>query len=104
MPTYEYHCDKCGTFDYFQSMKDKALTVCPKCKGRKIKRLISAGAGFIFKGSGFYETDYRSSDYISAKKADTAAKPDSTPTKTDSTAKANSTAKPKTDSASKKDA
>ena len=65
MPTYEYRCNKCGkTFDVSQNMSAKALTVCPdkKCKG-KIKRLISAGAGFIFKGSGFYATDYRSEGY-----------------------------------------
>jgi len=65
VPTYEYRCNKCGKgFDVYQKMSAKALTVCPdkKCKG-KVKRLISAGAGFIFKGSGFYATDYRSEGY-----------------------------------------
>ena len=58
MPTYEYECQKCGhRFEEFQSMKDAALTKCPKCKG-KLKRLVGAGAGFLFKGSGFYTTDY----------------------------------------------
>ncbi len=68
MPTYEYECQKCGhKFEEFQSMKDAPLTKCPACKG-KVKRLIGAGAGFIFKGSGFYITDYRSSGYRDKKK------------------------------------
>ena len=59
MPTYEYECEKCGNkFEAFQQMIDKPLSKCPSC-GSKPKRLISAGAGFIFKGSGFYATDYR---------------------------------------------
>ena len=63
MPTYEYECQKCGhRFDAFQSMKDDPLLECPKCKG-PIKRMIGTGAGFIFKGSGFYLTDYRSESY-----------------------------------------
>jgi putative FmdB family regulatory protein len=69
MPTYEYECQKCGhRFEEFQSMKDAHLTKCPKCKG-KLKRLIGAGAGFLFKGSGFYTTDYRSSSYQEKKKS-----------------------------------
>ncbi len=75
MPTYEYECAKCGkTFEIFQSMKDAPLTVCPdkKCKG-KIKRLIGTGAGLIFKGSGFYITDYRSEGYKQAAKKDTSS-------------------------------
>ncbi len=73
MPTYEYECSACGhRFEEFQSIKAKPTVVCPKCKKRKVKRLISAGAGFIFKGSGFYETDYRSEGYKAAAKADTA--------------------------------
>lgn len=59
MPTYEYECQKCRhQFEKFQSMKDKPLQKCPKCRG-KVKRLLGAGAGIIFKGSGFYETDYK---------------------------------------------
>jgi putative FmdB family regulatory protein len=70
MPTYEYECQKCGhRFEEFQSMKDAPLAKCPKCKG-KLKRLIGAGAGFLFKGSGFYITDYRSSSYSDKKKKD----------------------------------
>jgi putative FmdB family regulatory protein len=72
MPTYEYECPKCGVrFEEFQSMKDAPLTKCPtpKCRG-KVKRLIGAGAGLLFKGSGFYITDYRSSSYKDKKKGD----------------------------------
>lgn len=80
MPTYEYVCEKCGhQFEIVQSMSDKTLSVCPKdhCgkkrwgKG-KVKRLVGAGAGLIFKGSGFYITDYRSDKYKQAAKSDTA--------------------------------
>jgi len=73
MPTYEYECQKCGhRFDEFQSMTAKPLVRCPKCKG-KLKRLVGAGAGFLFKGSGFYATDYRSSSYQEKKKGDASA-------------------------------
>jgi len=63
MPTYEYECKKCKrTFDMFQSMTAKPLQKCPTCKG-SVRRLIGRGAGIIFKGSGFYQTDYRSENY-----------------------------------------
>jgi len=62
MPTYEYECAKGHRFEKFQSMKDNPIKTCPECKS-KTKRLIGSGAGVIFKGSGFYQTDYRSSDY-----------------------------------------
>ena len=59
MPTYEYYCEDCGErFELFQKITDEALTVCPKCGGR-LKRKITGGAGVIFKGTGFYETDYK---------------------------------------------
>lgn len=59
MPTYDYKCNSCGySFEFFQSMKDEPLKKCPKCKG-ELKRLIGAGAGPIFKGTGFYQTDYK---------------------------------------------
>ena len=78
MPTYDYQCEKCKkTFEIFHSMKDAALTVCPKgrCQmktwGRgKVKRLLGTGAGLIFKGSGFYITDYRSEGYKASAKSD----------------------------------
>ena len=72
MPTYEYKCSNCGhTFEYFQTMKAEPLTVCPKCGGQ-LKRVIGTGAGPIFKGSGFYHTDYKnkSSQAKNYKKAD----------------------------------
>jgi putative FmdB family regulatory protein len=75
MPTYEYECAKCGkTFEVFQSMKDEPLKTCPnkKCKG-KVKRLLGTGAGLIFKGSGFYITDYRSEGYKQAAKKDSSS-------------------------------
>jgi len=71
MPTYEYRCDNCGhEMEEFQSITAKSLKKCPECKKSKLKRLIGIGAAVIFKGSGFYETDYRSSSYQKAAKAD----------------------------------
>jgi putative FmdB family regulatory protein len=68
MPTYEYECEKCGhRFELFQSMSDAPRKRCPKCRG-KVRRLIGTGAGMIFKGSGFYVTDYRSDAYKQDKK------------------------------------
>ena len=61
MPTYEYSCDHCGHhFERFQSMKDDPVKRCPECR-HKVRRLLGTGAGIIFKGSGFYETDYKRS-------------------------------------------
>ena len=60
MPTYEYSCSTCAeVFEVFQSMRDAPLTNCPKCGQATVKRLVGRGAGIIFKGSGFYETDYK---------------------------------------------
>ena len=70
MPTYEYECEKCEIiFEKFQSMKDDPIKNCPECDGT-VRRLIGAGAGFIFKGSGFYITDYRSESYKQDAKKD----------------------------------
>jgi putative FmdB family regulatory protein len=93
MPTYEYHCAKCEhTFEAFQSMRDQPFRVCPKelCRlpkwGRgKVKRLLGTGAGIIFKGSGFYVTDYRSKDYKEAAKKEA---PAPSPEKPDTSKKA----------------
>jgi putative FmdB family regulatory protein len=92
MPTYEYECLKCGkNFDFVQSMKDPALKTCVKevCRMKKwgkgkVRRLLSSGAGLIFKGSGFYITDYRSDSYKQAAKKDSESPSSSTSTKTDS--------------------
>src|SRR5437660_9909152 len=79
MRTYEYVDDACEhQFDEFQSMMDKPLKKCPKCKKPKLRRLFGTGAAVIFKGSGFYQTDYRSESYKSAAKAEQdASKPPS---------------------------
>lgn len=72
MPNYDYECEKCGErFEVFQSMNDAKLTDCPKeeCVGQ-VKRLLGTGGGIIFKGSGFYQTDYRSSSYQAGAKAE----------------------------------
>ncbi len=64
MPTYEYRCESCGRlFEHFQSITSKPLRKCPTCKKNRLVRLIGSGAGIIFKGSGFYQTDYRSESY-----------------------------------------
>ncbi len=81
MPTYEYHCEKCEkNFELSQSMRDAPLAECPKehCQMKewghgKVKRLIGTGAGLIFKGSGFYVTDYRSKSYQESAKKDAPA-------------------------------
>ena len=77
MPTYEYHCDACEHhFDEFQSINDKPLKKCPKCGKPKLRRVFGTGAAILFKGSGFYQTDYRSESYKAAAKAEQeAAKP-----------------------------
>ena len=73
MPTYEYECQKCEHhFEVFQSIKDAPKKTCPKCKGR-VKRLVGTGAGLLFKGSGFYITDYRKSSYKEAAKKDSSS-------------------------------
>ena len=73
MPTYDYECTSCGyRFEKFQSMNDSLLKTCPKCK-ESVRRLISAGSGIIFKGSGFYATDYKKKD--NPAKIDASSKP-----------------------------
>lgn len=91
MPNYDYECVTCGKrFEVFQSMNDAKLQDCPlpECAG-KVKRLLGTGGGIIFKGSGFYQTDNRSSSYQSGAKADAPAKAEpATPAATPAPAKA----------------
>jgi putative FmdB family regulatory protein len=71
MPTYEYECGACEhRFEKYQSMNDKPIKKCPKCGKAKVRRIISGGAGVLFKGSGFYQTDYRSKGYKESAKKD----------------------------------
>lgn len=72
MPTYEYKCNECGKVsELFQSITAKPIKKCPECGKLKLKRLLGTGAGLIFKGSGFYETDYRSESYKKAAQSET---------------------------------
>jgi putative FmdB family regulatory protein len=94
MPTYEYKCNACGNrFEKFQSMSSPPIKKCPKCGKNKVQRLIGTGAGLIFKGSGFYITDYRDSGYKESAKADSAGGGD-----------AKSESKPETKAETKSDA
>ena len=73
MPTYDYVCSECGhTFEKFQSIKAPAIRKCPECGKLKVRRIIGTGGGVIFKGSGFYQTDYRSDSYSKKAKEDKA--------------------------------
>jgi putative FmdB family regulatory protein len=111
MPTYEYHCEKCKKdFELFQSMKDEPVAVCPKEKCRrktwgkgKVRRLLGTGAGLIFKGSGFYITDYRSEGYKEAAKSEASAgaPPKAAESKHDASAKPDAAAKPEKPAAPK---
>ena len=72
MPTYEYKCENCGyVFEKFQSITKGSIRKCPKCGKLKLKRLIGPGSGIIFRGSGFYQTDYRSKEYKKDAQEDT---------------------------------
>ena len=82
MPTYEYECQACGhTFDELQTMSEAKLIKCPKCHKNKLARLIGSGSGMIFKGSGFYETDYKKKTPPSKDTAKPASNPSPTPAK-----------------------
>lgn len=74
MPTYDYVCENCGhKFELFQAMKDDPIKKCPECKKPKLRRLFGTGAALMFKGSGFYTTDYRSDSYKKAAAADSSS-------------------------------
>lgn len=102
MPTYDYRCDACEhEWELFQSIKAEPEKKCPACKKKKARRLIGAGAGLIFKGTGFYLTDYRSKSYKDAAKADKSASESAT-SKPDSGSKSDSgSAKPSSSEGSK---
>src|SRR5215470_1487449 len=112
MPTYEYHCEKCGqNFDAFQSMRDQPYKECPKDLCRlpewghgKVKRLLGTGAGLIFKGSGFYTTDYRSDSYKEAAKKETPAASSGSEKSASSTESGKTSSPEKTKTAEKKPA
>ena len=71
MPTYDYHCDACEhEFEHFQTITSPLLKTCPECGKNRLRRLFGTGAALVFKGSGFYTTDYRSDKYKEAAKAD----------------------------------
>ena len=71
MPTYDYECDACGhEFELFQSISDSVVRKCPECGKLKLRRLFGTGAAVVFKGSGFYQTDYRSDSYKKAAEKD----------------------------------
>ncbi len=107
MPTYEYRCNECKhEFEVFQTITAEPVSICPECNG-DVTRLISGGAGFLFKGDGFYTTDYRSESYIKGEKADKeASKPKSDSSKSDaskSDASKSGASKSDTSSSSKSD-
>jgi len=104
MPTYEYVCDNCQhEFEQFQSIKAKPIRKCPECGKLRVQRLIGAGAGIIFKGSGFYQTDYRSEGYKKSAESEKKTTKDTTKKKTETEAKDSKTSeKPKTATKDKK--
>jgi putative FmdB family regulatory protein len=103
MPTYEYICSNCEHhFEKFQSITAPASRKCPKCGKSSLKRLIGTGAAIIFKGSGFYQTDYRSDSYTQSAKKETPKKEEKTETKTETKSEAKSETKTETKSETKK--
>ncbi len=101
MPTYDYRCNACGhEFELFQKMSDPIKRTCPACKKKQLERLIGTGAAVLFKGSGFYETDYRSDSY---KKGADAEKKASEPKPSDSKPDKKDAKKPESKPAKKPD-
>lgn len=99
MPTYEYQCSACGhRFEKFQSITAAPIKKCPECGKSKVQRLIGTGAGLIFKGSGFYITDYRSEGYKNAAKAESGSGSESKDAKPSGDAKPATESKPKAES------
>ena len=103
MPTYDYQCDACdATWELFQKMTDEPVKKCPECGKRKARRLFGTGAAVMFKGSGFYETDYRSKEYKKSAEADKKAASGPEKTSDSKSAKSeSSTSKPESSTGSK---
>ncbi len=102
MPTYDYHCTACDhAFEEFQSMTAPLLKKCPKCGKNKLERLIGTGAALMFKGSGFYITDYRSDSYKKSAEADKPASDSKSESKSESMSETKSESKPASTSESK---
>lgn len=107
MPTYDYECDACGhEFELFQSISEPVKRKCPECNKLKLRRLFGTGAAVVFKGSGFYETDYRSESYKKAaekdkKSQDSPGEKSSGGKKSGSKAKSDSSAKSESSSSNK---
>ena len=105
MPTYDYECDACGhEFELFQTISENPKKKCPACKKFKLRRLFGTGAAVVFKGSGFYQTDYRSDSYKKAAAADNKAASDTTSSESKSSDKSSpnkTESSPKTDNSSK---
>lgn len=100
MPTYEYECGACGhEFELFQSITDSVKRKCPECGKLKLRRLFGTGAAIVFKGSGFYQTDYRSESYKKQAKEDQKSSESSSDSKSE---KSEKTSKPKNKSQNKK--
>ena len=113
MPTYDYQCDACShEFELFQGINEPTKKKCPACKKMKLRRLFGTGAALMFKGSGFYETDYRSESYKKGAAADKKSKSESasegksdakSSTKSEGKSDGGQSSSPKTDSGSKSD-
>ena len=102
MPTYDYLCKNCGhEFENFQPITARPLRKCPKCSKMQLQRLIGSGAGIIFKGSGFYQTDYRSESYKKGQQAEKPKTPDKKDEKTEAKTETKTTKTEKTKDAPK---
>ena len=98
MPTYDYECDGCGhEFELFQGINDSVKKKCPECKKQKLRRLFGTGGAIVFKGSGFYETDYRSESYKKGAKAAKESKSKSDSKSKDSKSDSKKSKKPSSD-------
>ena len=98
MPTYDYECDACGhSFELFQSINDSVKKKCPECGKTKLRRLIGTGAAVVFKGSGFYQTDYRSESYKKAAEKDKPASDSKSEGKKEAKSESTSESKPATE-------